>query len=180
MICKRCGKNNAEIYYKQTVNGHTQEYALCSKCAEELKKEGKLNIKMPSLFDESYFGFGSDSLFGDPMLFGLPFESAKKPQLTEKKKCTLCSSTFDDLVKEGRVGCAECYKVFGEELRRSVEGIHGKAKYVGRKPKRFKAKDSKQDKIKALKAELKAAVKAQEFEKAAVLRDEIRSLESGI
>ena len=179
MICKRCGKNNAEIYYKQTVNGNTQEYALCSKCAEELKKEGKLNIKIPSLFDDFDFGFGTDGIFGMNNMFGLPHDT-RKAQITEKKKCTLCSSTFDDLVKNGKVGCAECYKVFADELQRSVESIHGKAKYIGKKPKKFKAKDTKQDKLKALKNEMKAAVKAQEFEKAAQLRDEIRALESEI
>ena len=177
MICKRCGKNNAEIYYKQTVNGHTEEYALCASCAEELKSQGKLNIKMPSLFDEYDIGFGADGLFGLTDLFGLP-HGMKKVQIAEKKKCTLCSSTFDDLVKMGKVGCAECYKVFADELKQSVESIHGKAKYVGKRPKKYKAKETKQDKIKNLKNELKAAIKAQEFERAAVLRDEIRGLES--
>ena len=47
MTCNKCGQNHAEIYYKQTINGNTVEYALCSKCAEELKMNGKLNIKMP-------------------------------------------------------------------------------------------------------------------------------------
>ena len=174
MICKRCGKNKAEIYYKQTVNGHTEEYALCSKCAEEMQKEGSINIKMPSLFDD--FDFGFDSL---NELFGINYDK-KRPQIAEKKRCTLCSSTFDDLVKSGKVGCAECYKVFSDELKRSVEGIHGKAKYMGRRPKKYKEKETKEEKINTLKAELKNAIDAQEFEKAATLRDEIRALENEI
>lgn len=177
MICKRCGKNNAEIYYKQTINGKTHEYALCSECAEELKKEGKLNIKLPSVFDDFGLGFGSDGFFGFDQFFGLPY-GAKKQGITEKKKCTLCASTFDDLVKTGKVGCAKCYEVFAEELAGSIESIHGKAKYLGKRPKKFKAKETKADKIKALKAQLKSAIKSQEFEKAAVLRDEIRELEA--
>ncbi len=177
MICKNCGKYNAEIYYKQTVNGQTQEYALCSKCAEELKKEGKLNIKIPSLFDEFDMGLSSGVFFGLNDLFGLPYDN-QKAKISEKKKCTLCASTFDDLVKNGKIGCAKCYEIFADELNTSVESIHGKAKYMGKKPQKYKAKETKEDKIKALKAEMKSAIKAQEFEKAAVLRDEIRELEN--
>lgn len=175
MICKRCGKNNAEIYYKQTVNGHTEEYVLCAQCADELKKQGKLNIGTSGFFDD--FGFGKESsFFGLSDIFGLPRGSGRTKQ-SEKKKCTLCASTFDDLVRNGKVGCAKCYEVFSDELRGSVESIHGKAKYMGKIPKRFKAKETKADKLKALKAEMDGAIKSQEFERAAELRDAIRALE---
>ncbi|MBR5322645.1 MAG: UvrB/UvrC motif-containing protein [Clostridia bacterium] len=177
MICNKCGKNNAEIYYKHTVNGQTKEYALCSKCAEQLQKEGKLNVKIPSLFDDFDFGFGSSKFFGLNDLFGLTYDN-NKSKIAEKKKCTLCASTFDDLVKRGKVGCAKCYEIFADELNTSVESIHGKAKYMGKKPKKYKEKETKEDKIKDLKAQMNAAIEAQEFEKAAVIRDEIRTLEN--
>ena len=176
MLCTKCGKNNAEIYYKQTINGHTEEYALCSECADKLKKEGKLSFATPSLFD-GFGGFGHGNFFGIDDMFGLP--SVKKVGRTATvKKCTLCSSTFDDIVKRGKVGCAECYKVFREELTPTVEKIHGKGGYSGKKPSKIKLKNEKQDEIKQLKAQLKAAVKAQEFESAAILRDKIRELEN--
>ena len=176
MICRRCGKNNAEIYYKQTVNGHTEEYALCTECAEELKKEGKLNIKMPYPFDDFGFGFSNDSIYGLKELFGLTNDSKTK-RIAEKKKCTLCSSTFDELVNNGKVGCAECYKVFSEELKNSIERIHGKVGFAGKVPEKHKAKETKEDKINALKKELGEAIGLQEFERAAILRDQIKDLE---
>ena len=177
MVCKNCGKNNAEIYYKQTINGKTVEYALCTQCAEKLKKEGKLDIKIPSFFDDFGFGISNNGLYGIEELFGLP-ASSKNARRSEKKTCTLCSSTFDDLVKNGRVGCAKCYEVFADELRHSIESIHGKSEYIGRTPEKCKEKETKEDKINTLKAELDSAIAEQEFEKAAVLRDEIRALEN--
>lgn len=177
MICNKCGKNNAEFYYKQTINGQTSEYALCAKCAEELKNQGKLNIKLPSLFDDYGLSNGDSGIFGLSDFFGLPYVTQKSRQ-AEKKKCTLCASTYDAIVKAGKVGCAKCYEVFADELNRSVESIHGKAKYAGKKPKKYKEKESKEDKLKALQAELKAAIEAQEFERAAILRDEIRDMEN--
>ncbi|MBR5314322.1 MAG: UvrB/UvrC motif-containing protein [Clostridia bacterium] len=183
MICQKCGKNNAEIYYKQTINGKTEEYALCSHCAEALKKEGKLDMKMPSLFDELGFGIGGKSIYGLEELFGLPASKTVKTR-SEKKRCTLCSSTFDELVKNGRVGCAQCYKVFSDELRNSIESIHGKALYVGRgtektvKEETGKTQENNKENIEKLKKELEKAIYEQEFEKAAVLRDKIKAAES--
>lgn len=183
MICQKCGKNNAEIYYKQTINGKSEEYALCTHCAEELKNTGKLDIKIPSLFDDFGFGIGGKGIFGLEEMFGLPASNAVKLQ-TEKKRCTLCSSTFDELVKSGRVGCSECYKVFNDELRNSIESIHGKAVYVGRntvkdeKESKKNNEKTKEDRINNLKKELEKAILEQEFERAAELRDEIRAADN--
>lgn len=173
MLCQKCGKKNANIYYKQTVNGHTKEYALCEDCAEKLKQKGEFEIKMPSLFDSFDDHFPFDDFFGIGNLIG------NKPQeiRTENKKCTLCGSTFDQLVERGKVGCAKCYEVFEDELKRTVESIHGKEKYVGRFPKKLRAKRSAEDKINELKKQLDSAVSKQEYEQAAVIRDEIRKLE---
>lgn len=176
MLCKNCGKKQASIYYKQTINGKTKEYALCEDCAEKLKKSGELDIKMPSVWDMHDYSLGLDDLFGINGLLSSPFESVKSVR-TEKKKCSLCGSTFDDLVKNGKVGCAKCYEIFADELRRTIESIHGKEQHTGRAPKRIKAKESKTNKLNALRAELKTAIEKQEFEQAAVLRDEIRKLE---
>ena len=185
MICKRCGKNNAEIYYKQTINGKTSEYALCKECAEELRKKGELDLGMPFSYDSFPNLFGIDDFFG---ITGLPKGTyGTKKTAVEKKKCTLCASTFDDLVKSGKVGCAECYKVFRDELRASIENIHGNAKYMGRQIKKtasesvdsFEAETHKeQSELEKLRVELSMAVEEQEYEKAAVLRDRIREIEN--
>ncbi len=184
MTCKRCGKNNAEIYYKQTINGKTSEYALCKECAEELRKEGELDFGMPFSYDSFPNLFGLDDFFGISNFHKGAYGTKKA--IAEKKKCTLCASTFDDLVKSGKVGCAECYKVFKDELRASIENIHGNAKYMGRQIKNTTREpvenevvsDADPDPIDMLRMELSKAVEEQEYEKAAILRDKIREIES--
>ena len=134
------------------------------------------------MFDDFGFGIGGKGLLGLEEMFGLPASNTSRTR-AEKKRCTLCSSTFDDLVKSGRVGCSECYKVFADELRNSIESIHGKAVYVGRnipKEKNENAEvipETKEDKIAVLKKELEKAISEQEFEKAAELRDRIKEIE---
>lgn len=177
MLCTNCKKNEATVFYKQNINGKVTEYSLCPECAEKFKGEGKLEFNVPDPFGmNDTFGAFSD-------FFGLkPFfapKSLASSSRTAKKKCTLCGSTFDELVERGKVGCAECYKTFENELRRTVENLHGKEKYVGRRPKRFAEKETLESKIASLKKQMKKAVSDEDFETAARLRDEIRGMEAG-
>ncbi len=64
MKCGKCGKNEANYYYRETINGVTREVRLCADCARE---EG-LESAMARRFD---MGFGR-SFFAD---FFDPFES---------------------------------------------------------------------------------------------------------
>jgi len=42
MLCQKCGKNQANVFYKQMINGEYKEMSLCAECANEL--ESPLNI----------------------------------------------------------------------------------------------------------------------------------------
>ena len=35
MLCQNCGKNEATMYFRQTVNGQTKEMHLCPECADQ-------------------------------------------------------------------------------------------------------------------------------------------------
>ena len=59
----------------------------------------------------------------------------------------------------------------------SLNRLHGKAIHIGNTPNEERKKESAADKIKKLKLKLADAIKAEEFEDAAKLRDEIRALE---
>lgn len=68
-----------------------------------------------------------------------------------------------------------------DELLPSIQRIHGRIKHSGKassgaieQPK----EETKEEKIAKLKAQMDEAVAVQEFEQAAKLRDEIKSLES--
>ena len=109
MLCSKCHKNEASVYFKQNINGEIREYALCSHCAAEAELGfAPLNL-FSSMFDQSV---------------------AK----SERKRCTLCSSTFDEIKRNGKVGCAECYSVFARELKPMIENIHRGAVNNGRAP----------------------------------------------
>lgn len=150
MKCTRCNKNEATVFYKQYINGDVKEYALCADCA----KAEELDISIP---------FAHLNLFG-----------TSKVPVYEKKRCDLCGSLFDDIRKSGKVGCGKCYSVFENELKQTIASIHGTSLHQKRD---LQAETKKPSEAESLRAELKAAIDNEEYEKAAVLRDKIKELE---
>ena len=72
MKCGKCGQNEANYYYRETVNGRTRELRLCEDCAREEGLQSRLERGFG--FPRS-FGF-TDSFFED---FFAPFESFFAP-----------------------------------------------------------------------------------------------------
>ena len=107
------------------------------------------------------------------------------PARTQATRCEFCGSTYSDIAKSGHVGCAKCYEIFADELYPSIRRIHGNTTHCGKnssvaeKTKQSKAKtETKEEKIKKLKAQLESAIKEQNFELAAELRDKIKEMEA--
>lgn len=166
MLCQNCGKAQATTHIKRVVNGDAQEHHLCSGCAKELG------------YTDMFSGFAPFSLsdfFGD--FLG---DMGKRAIGAKVTRCPKCGNSFNDIVRDSQVGCSECYRTFYDELVPSLERIHGKAlhngKHISVRPVENK-EPTKEEKIESLKAKLDEAIKAQEFEEAARLRDEIRALE---
>ncbi len=168
MKCQKCGANNANTHVKTIINGEFKEYDLCSECA---KKMGYTNV-FSDMEDE--FSNFLGSFFGNVL-----------PARTQATRCEFCGTTYPEIAKTGHVGCAKCYDVFADELYPSIRRIHGNTTHCGKNSKRAEnakaekpVEQTKEDKIKALKAELDKAVKEQNFEHAAELRDKIKEMEA--
>lgn len=156
MLCTECKKNNATVFYTQTINGNKTELALCKECAS--------NFGMPS----------TTSLFSD--LFSLPFTLDSTPKTL--KKCSLCASTERDFIKDGKVSCPECYNTFKDELERAIKRIHGNVTHIGRAPSKYKKQNDKRNKLESLRKKLEELIKNEEYENAAKVRDQIRAIEA--
>jgi len=158
MLCEKCGKNTATVYEKYNINGGISESRLCRICA------GKNNMEWlgSNLFNA--FSFGQLS----------PAHNA------ERKTCALCGAGFAQLVQSGKIGCGECYSAFKAELEPTVIKIHGRAKHTGKAPKNLESKISIKRKTEELNLKLKELIEAQNFEEAAIIRDEINSLNQGV
>lgn len=168
MLCQMCGQHPATTHIKTIVNGKLTQAHLCADCA---KKQGYGN-----LFADWGSGFGS-------LLSGFMGSAAPARQVT---RCPGCGASFEDITRSGKIGCAECYHTFRGQLLPIIQRIHGTAQHKGKVPgsSALRVTDTN-NKIVAVeetpleekKRLLKQAIEVQNFERAAVLRDEIKELE---
>ena len=119
MLCERCKKNPATFHKSLNINGQVYETHLCHECANEVDFEmcsfsfndfdTQFEKLENSIIDEF---FNLDNFF-------------TPTRLLEKndKKCNNCGSTFNDFLSRGRLGCANCYDVFEEEIRDMLENM---------------------------------------------------------
>lgn len=163
MLCQNCSKNVANTQVKSMINGEYKEYMLCSDCAKKLGYMGTFGS----------FESGIDNFFGS--LFGQIESNEPKIGL---ERCNVCGASFDEIVKTGKVGCASCYQNFYEKLKPSIQRIHGNTHHIGKLSRSVGSEVRLKNEIDNLKKELNLAIKNQEFEEAAKLRDKIKELEN--
>ncbi len=159
MLCESCEKRQATTHIKTIMNGELKEFNLCPECAKKLG--------YGSFFNN--LGFDFDKLFGS-FMDGFTTES-------NAKRCKQCGSSFEDIAKSGKVGCANCYETFYEELMPSIQRIHGRTSHTGKLAHSAGTEVRLRNEISKYKLQLEKAIKEQEFEKAAELRDRIKELE---
>ncbi len=173
MLCEKCKKRAATVFYNENINGKTRSYSLCGECAAKLREKGELQdiTSMIGSFADPFSKL-HDDFFGG--FFGIPARISS----TDTKKCPECGTTFREIADGGKVGCPTCYTTFGDELSDLIRSVHGTTAHTGRVPSRHRAKQERTEKLNALREELKAAIGNEEYEKAASLRDEIHKLEA--
>jgi protein arginine kinase activator len=172
MICQECNQRPATLHFTKIINGEKTEIHLCEICAHE-KGEIFLLNGAP--------GFSIHNLLAGLLniepKYPLSQQDAFKPQ--EVLQCKECSMTFPQFVKVGRFGCANCYETFRDHLNPILKRVHsGNTEHYGKIPKRIGGSFHIRKSVEELKETLKVLIAQEEFEKAAEVRDEIRSLES--
>jgi len=99
----------------------------------------------------------------------------------DAKPCEVCGLKFVEFRNSGRLGCPHDYDHFRDELLPLLESIHGDTVYAGKTPKapaRVTPKPPRDaGELTALRKKLTRAVKDEDYEAAARLRDRIRELE---
>ncbi len=166
MLCENCSSREATTHIKKVENGHATQMNLCGECAK--------NLGYGDLFSD--FGFSLRDLFSN--IFG----DSSLMLADKSERCDKCGSTFNDIVKTGYVGCSECYRRFYDRLLPSIQRIHGKALHSGKTPVNIRCEETRltgEELISRLSLQMEEAVKSQNFEEAAALRDRINSLKEG-
>ena len=157
MKCDICGAREATLHIRQLKEDEETLICLCEECASS--KGVSLKSSSFSLRD---------------LLSGLV--EAKAASLQQQKSCPTCGLTISQFEKKPRAGCCVCYSIFSQEIRKVINRRYGKVRHQGRYPKRLHAFKSYLIDVEQLKRKLAAAVKKEDYEAAARIRDRIRQI----
>lgn len=196
MICQVCNEKEATLkLVKVSVNKPLEGVDVCDECAVKVSpfrrkmhhsaaKKGDLAIKevLQSLILQEKAGL--------TMIDG-----------EDEPTCSECGIAFSTYRASYMLGCPACYDAFGEQLITDIRKIHGATRHRGDSPKppRSQGEDpsprkskspsrkktekvakeepTREEKLAFLHQNLQEAVAAEDFEQAALIRDQIRILE---
>jgi len=164
MQCQICQKNSATIHLTEIKDGARAEMHLCEQCAQEEGIAVKSQIPLNELLSSLLAAQPSDEdLFGDS---------------GQEQSCPHCGLTLEKFRKEAVLGCPYDYEVFEKPLRSLIEKAHnGKTYHCGKVPSKTGADTKKEIELMTLRQRLEDAVKSENYELAAELRDKISQLE---
>ena len=162
MKCDNCNKT-ATVHLTEIKSGKKIEKHLCEQCAAQ--NEG-LPVKSHMPINELLTNFVLQTS-------GLPKESANT--------CEQCGVTWAEFRQTGLLGCMHDYALFEKELSPLLQRAHENATHhVGKVPTRRGGTGvpvKRQVDVSKLRRELNKAVEAEDYERAAKLRDQIRQAE---
>ena len=171
MQCERCSKKKATVFYRENINGRVKALRLCGDCAEVLEQAGELE-DMGTVLS----GAPSPLLVSEEGSW--PINLSAGGEKPSPSSCPVCGDELTQAAERGRLGCPACYSSFSAELVIPLRSLHGRAHHVGRVSAGYRARKETERRLLDLRAQLRSAVNAEEFEGAAALRDEIRRLEA--
>lgn len=93
------------------------------------------------------------------------------------QKCPACGFSQADFKKTGRLGCPLCYDTFSEGLSSLLKAMHKGTSHVGKIPARLMESLQYDAEMRSLNQELQKAVVEENYETAAEIRDQIKTLE---
>lgn len=161
MLCQNCQQRTANVHFTQIKNNTMLDIYLCEECAQEMSQKEFI----------SPFGFNN-------LINGL-FGSQLKQEPPVKLRCSNCGMDYEEFLKTSRVGCSQCYKEFAEKLDPIIKRLHGNGGHHGKVPSRVSSNINITNEIDKLKQLLNEAIKKEEYEEAAKIRDRIKNLEVG-
>jgi len=152
MICDSCNSRKAFVTIAMMAGNKRVVRKYCPQCAQKLKRGDALGAQLAVL--------NTVELADDKIL--LP--------------CPKCATTFETVQKTGRMGCAYCYRAFSHATDAALKKLNGTGYQQAESVPIAPLADETQLRIRTLKGELAQAVSLENYERAAVIRDEINAL----
>src|SRR5580765_288864 len=159
MLCCVCKEKEATVHLTQIAGEKMQKVDLCEDCAKTKGVNDPTGFSLADLL----LGLGAS-------------QEIEQASGGVDLKCPRCGFTQADFKKAGRLGCPDCYKAFGEGLDGLLKSMHKGTHHVGKVPESLRQTRDLSDRLKNLQKKLAKAIEDENFEQAALLRDEIKQM----
>lgn len=158
MKCDHCD-NEATVHEVTVEKGKKLEKHLCENCAQEQGLAVKSHTSINALLTKYVMS------------------SSASQQESTRIACEGCGMDYAEFRQHGLLGCPDCYSSFEEQLGPLLERAHeGGTHHVGKTPRRSGGSVDRQHMLAGLRRQLSEAVAAEHYERAAELRDAMRSM----
>lgn len=199
MLCE-CGKHEATIHEVIiTSDKRKVERHLCESCAREKGVSSDPYIPIDQLISTTNYIMGqalTQAEHGSNDDAHTP-QSKPRPCVQQRNSptsCVSCGLSYAQFKKNGLLGCPACYQTFEDRIGPMIERAHeGGCNHVGKVPKRAlsncrSAGDSsriesllgnvrqREERLESLRQRLAKSINDEEYEQAAMLRDELTRL----
>jgi protein arginine kinase activator len=162
MLCQSCNEQAATIHLTEITEGLRAETHLCEACAQKQGLAVKSQIPINELLST---------------LLAVQSESGAGPDLSADIQCPSCGMTLKQFAEKSLLGCPHDYDVFSEQLKMIIERAHnGNTRHCGKTPSTAPAEDRDRIKLMNLKQQLEDAVRDEDYETAAKVRDMIEKM----
>lgn len=176
-LCDMCGERPANVFLTQVQGNQVIKTKLCEECATRRAHEhgADPNLTLEEIVSGLVKGVGA-------ALTAAAREEDHEQEDSESSapRCPNCGLTYAAIVERGLFGCAQCYETFAESIPGLLkETQQGNAEHRGRAPAGVGERLRRIHRLKEMQRQLEEAVRREQYELAAKLRDEIRDVEKG-
>ena len=168
MLCQICKERSATIHLTEIDNGQRSETHLCQQCAQQRGVSVKSHIPLDELMS---------TLLSSQQK---KVSQQENPPITDQadRACPNCGMTLRRFAQTTMLGCSHDYTEFQSELLPLIEQSHnGQSRHCGKVPTRICEHDRNEIQRNKLQRQLDQAVKNEDYETAAKLRDQIQVIE---
>jgi len=165
MLCEKCNQKQATILVQKSINGNKTEMHLCQDCSSN---EIDAGISIDTLFN---------GLLNSILTAAVEKHSHHKAHALYEP-CPTCGMSYQQFKSTGRLGCENCYRVFSRELQAIIKNVQASHKHEGKYPQNFGHDMFIEKEAIRLRKLMDEAIRSENFEEAARLRDEIKGMES--
>jgi protein arginine kinase activator len=165
MLCQKCHKRRATIRYAEVVDGRVTDQLWCKECLAQQRNgtEGFELSEVPPTRPSK-----------------ASIHRVVSKVVRAQRSCPECETRLQAILDTRLVGCAACYDHFADELPALLEKLHESQTHRGKGPQTSDERAQLRSELQAKRALLRSLLRTENYEDAATLRDEIRTLEEGL